>query len=609
MLFNTMSPAHSTTATEVGGPNTYSAAPPFGEFFQLSMELNKDGRGDVRSEEPLHMPVPLSLSAPKLEPDPSAGPSTTKKERDTMSPDRTDDGSVIVSRREKSYLRNLYEDVSRMCERAPEARKSLLAKIFQTRCEIAKALECVRLELIDLHRNEERVRTVSKTNQDIKQAIEWAARQVQLIYQSEFLCPQDIYTLMELHTDLFVHSKQLELYQYELYHFVNGEDGSKASDGSGRGIGNLVITRQPFPKPLKQNTRAASSHEDPIEVILLTGARVPVVGCCVRAELVYEEYHQKGGNFIIQGGQKETDSRNRAVLTDIRFSKGTRLKMVRIQFVGQVSFQPKGQQPPITMTTESEPSCPFIIMTNESQWDYSEGILFQKDAFSNNDMSWVRFANLLQNHYMKATRQDPELPDRPLSLHDINYIHRLLFYGQETVSQKDFDSFWKWFGKVLQKIRHQKPFCQLWNKGLISGFVSKPEANELLQGQQAGAFLIRFSERAAGKLAIAYNRLSEETGKIETSHYLIAPHDKKETMTIPDFLGQCDSYVHFLLLKLDFQCDLNGPISSRIRGLVHKNEALVDYYTKKLIPAKGLEGYENTGNVTGGVSDALQRFT
>ncbi len=89
------------------------------------------------------------------------------------------------------------------------------------------------------------------------------------------------------------------------------------------------------------------------------------------------------------------------------------------------------------------------------------------------------------------------------------------------VSQASFDSFWGWFGKNLQKLRYQRHVCSMWQSGLIYGFISRFQVNtlgliiraladvkrqvdEALKNEEAGTFLIRFSERHAGLFAVGY---------------------------------------------------------------------------------------------------------
>jgi hypothetical protein len=93
-----------------------------------------------------------------------------------------------------------------------------------------------------------------------------------------------------------------------------------------------------------------------------------------------------------------------------------------------------------------------------------------------------------------------------------------------TVSQKEFETFWTWFGKSLHVIRYQRQINTLWQHGhvssfsisplfcslcyfitekftydwfaiflrLIYGFMTREEVNAALSGQEPGTFVIRF---------------------------------------------------------------------------------------------------------------------
>ena len=39
--------------------------------------------------------------------------------------------------------------------------------------------------------------------------------------------------------------------------------------------------------------------------------------------------------------------------------------------------------------------------------------------------------------------------------------------GQQIISLKQFDNFWEWFGKGLQKLRYQRHLCSMWQNGLV----------------------------------------------------------------------------------------------------------------------------------------------
>lgn len=69
-----------------------------------------------------------------------------------------------------------------------------------------------------------------------------------------------------------------------------------------------------------------------------------------------------------------------------------------------------------TMVIYSEPSKPFIVMTNHGQRSATEGKLLKKNrAFDRPIIPWPAFANALQLHYLQETKQDPLKPLRILS--------------------------------------------------------------------------------------------------------------------------------------------------------------------------------------------------
>jgi len=100
------------------------------------------------------------------------------------------------------------------------------------------------------------------------------------------------------------------------------------------------------------------------------------------------------------------------------------------------------------------------------------------------EITWSQFANALQRHVLKATKQDPVRPARCLSGYDLRYI-KAKFFGtphpfhpptamltlssptadRDVMNQKDFDTFWGWFGKNLQILRYQRHICHLWQQG------------------------------------------------------------------------------------------------------------------------------------------------
>jgi len=102
----------------------------------------------------------------------------------------------------------------------------------------------------------------------------------------------------------------------------------------------------------------------------------------------------------------------------------------------------------------------------------------------------------------------------------------------------------------------------MWIQGLFWGFVSKEQSEEVLEKCNAGVFLLRFSERVAGSIAVAYKQ-----GPATIRHYLMKPADLAQGRTLPQWIRETKSLLFFLQITSgdDFQMKLN---------IVEKNSAL-----------------------------------
>ena len=304
----------------------------------------------------------------------------------------------------------------------------------------------------------------------------------------------------------------------------------------------------------------------------------------MKAVIWQEDFSGRRDSFELQNEEQEMSDENEASFGDLRFMEGTRLKMVRVQFGCRAQFRDREGAAVHETCIESNTTAPFVVMTNENQWDNSEGMLLKRDIFEGRmEATWAKFANTLQFHYLRSIRQNPAHPDRPLSRYDLEYILNYRFNGSATIGLKDFDSFWDWFGKVLHRVRHQKLFGQLWNIGAIYGFISKDRAEKLLQNETNGTFIIRFSERCPGRAAVAYVKQDPVSFRNEVKHYLVE-QPTKETNIADVFKGQ-RQWSYLLQLKCEF-----APSGGNIRCKVRKDIVLEDFYTKRNKP--NIEGYE-----------------
>jgi len=239
-----------------------------------------------------------------------------------------------------------------------------------------------------------------------------------------------------------------------------------------------------------------------------------------------------------------------------------------------------------TVTVTSSKSKSFIVTTNSIQWQASEGMLLKLEAFGDPEAQQIpreHFVNTLQIYYLGATRQSGEMPVRPLSSDDLDYVLHYKLSGKAIVQPGDFEAFWEWFGAGLEKIRHQKHMSTLFLKGLLYGFISKAKAEALLQNRPDGTFLVRFSDRYPGRFAVAYNA----QGKVK--HYLVKPSDTAgNKKTLVDFLKHIKSTKY--ILQLTPKVDEQGR---QILEIHPKHEAFREFYTEKddLQTTQG-DGYE-----------------
>eukprot|EP01104_Vermistella_antarctica_P009773 TRINITY_DN2544_c0_g3_i1.p1 TRINITY_DN2544_c0_g3~~TRINITY_DN2544_c0_g3_i1.p1 ORF type:complete len:626 (+),score=148.06 TRINITY_DN2544_c0_g3_i1:559-2436(+) len=332
---------------------------------------------------------------------------------------------------------------------------------------------------------------------------------------------------------------QLDLYVNELEH------NAAARGGPVPCVAALVITDQPIP----QVTFKGKILEDDYTVELLTGAGVELeVTSNVKANIIATEKTWKVDKPIAEDespfSASETETAaNSARFKNIKVNISTRMAPVHLQFSAQIKA--KGG---VLSDVQSNLSYPFIAITNESQWCDAAGKLTLGDAFAgeHKEVPWAEFCNAVQHHFLKATRQDPSAPVRPLSRSDMDYCHKRFFANKQVVAEGTAREFWPWFGQVVQTVRFKRHVANLWFQGLIHGIGPKDEINILLQNEETGTFLIRFSESYPGLFGVAYvDEDVDETVK----HYLVKPEDTGSQKTLPDFIREKPQFMYILQVE------------------------------------------------------------
>eukprot|EP01112_Ceratiomyxa_fruticulosa_P000033 TRINITY_DN0_c7_g1_i1.p1 TRINITY_DN0_c7_g1~~TRINITY_DN0_c7_g1_i1.p1 ORF type:complete len:749 (-),score=149.09 TRINITY_DN0_c7_g1_i1:247-2493(-) len=450
--------------------------------------------------------------------------------------------------------------------------QQLIAEILKLHVTQREQLEKMRQiqRNVMVHPQKETFTMLDQEQNTLKQQIDAELASLQQIDATFMLSPTEIRQVTYLIHELTVQSIQLELFHDELQLLVHPQPTPPC-------IAALVIMEQPFPMVI---TKLKTLEDDPVLVQLLTASRTEFshIGK-VRASMVIETQQAtksastgSSSTKAIENEYAPIDESSHVAKFQLKFLNGTRKNPVTLKF--SMSLQVAGGAGPVTI--ESPQSSPFIVITNECQYEESDGTILKKDSFGSNvDIPWPSFANKLQKHFLRATRQDPVKPTRYLSRHELIYIHQNFFGGKPMVSQQSFDSFWAWFGKNLQKLRYQRHVCSMWQSGLIYGFISRHAVDEALRNEDPGTFLMRFSERHAGLFAVGY-KIDDPDPEKRVRHYLVRPDDTAGAKkTLPDFLADCPLFSRILQLTID-----SATGEPRLRSFP-KDIVLEPYYSKR----------------------------
>jgi len=426
---------------------------------------------------------------------------------------------------------------------------------------------------------------------------------------------------------------QVDLYKREAQHLVSSETyGDKL-------FAHLLIYSSPFPTTIKQGcvvppveVRLLTGAKSQLQI--LSNVRTEIVSETPTTSLVGTSGSRKKTVKSMEGDEEPLVN-SVALFNKLKFLVGTGLRPVQLRFrVSVQTIEPETGKLGQKRVIESCLSESFIAMTNTKQWVEAEGLLIRSQLFSPNesilsqtgasplkterkmeveehmkaesgcakprDVSSVgalHFCNCLQRHYAEATNQSPVQTERMILPSEFEFLFNRKIGKELSLSQyhsdyhqrrtensakvvittTDFDQFWEWFGVVLQKIRYQKFLYQLWSTGLIYGFIGKEQAEDLLASSEIGTFLLRWSERSAGSLAVAYKQ-----SNCGVRHYLIQGKDTiGQGRSLPQFVRETSSLVRFLQLRV-----VPGSLL-RVRScVVDKEKALNKIGTKRKMGKK-----------------------
>jgi len=155
-------------------------------------------------------------------------------------------------------------------------------------------LPIIRAEQRQLHvpPSAEEVMQLDQKQKTMLLSTEHALADLESVLMHVLMSPQQLCKFQQLKQELEIARVILTLFQSELHYMVEPTDNQPK-------VASLFITKQPFPKSVKQGTKATGPSDEPLTVGLLVSPRADVtpVGP-VRAELLFEDYNAKRG-FVL----------------------------------------------------------------------------------------------------------------------------------------------------------------------------------------------------------------------------------------------------------------------------------------------------------------------
>jgi len=409
--------------------------------------------------------------------------------------------------------------------------------------------------------------------------------ELQRLEHAELLTPFDMKTIGLIREELDFQMEQVTL---------------DTKEGTGVCRASLILVRSPFPLVLSKG----KNLEKLVRVRFVKGIQQEL-SCDMRFEgkTVVEQTSRVPVQDVVETVKTETKSDDEVDLR-MKIVNGSRMLPVTMKIAVTVNHSAG----PLVLETLS--SRPFVVITNESQFEDGNLALLKYLAFGNGQTTeWPHFANVLQEHFMRVTKQadlitdDPrsaiatehETPVRIMSKRELNYLHTRFFGNAPTVTLDQFNNFWPWFGKVIVRMRSAKHAVSMWRKGLLWPFCSRDEIDAALVPHPPGTFLTRFSESNPGFFAIAY-RVATVEGSSDSPvhHYLVKADEISIQKSLPDLLAEIsDLTIALMMFDNDFGDEPLRPLFTTMP----KNAALRNYVSRrKPVVANGYE--KHIGGVT-----------
>ncbi|EDO42973.1 predicted protein [Nematostella vectensis] len=191
-------------------------------------------------------------------------------------------------------------------------------------------------------------------------------------------------------------------------------------------------------------------------------------------------------------------------------------------------------------------SFPCVVTVHGNQSPDAEATILWDNAFAEkgrvpfvvpDSMPWPEVANAINHRWMLSNERglsDEQLayigsklfPDKSRSEMSNCVVSRYML-NKGNMTNKNF-TFWKWFYEIMSAVK--KTMHEEWKHGLIQGFLSKQQAQDMLINSEFGTFLLRFSDNELGGVSVAYTAQAENGEKQVwnlapwTTHHLQVRH-------------------------------------------------------------------------------------
>jgi hypothetical protein len=229
---------------------------------------------------------------------------------------------------------------------------------------------------------------LNNQQEQLKNQLDAELKALQELENTVILSPQELRKSFYLAQSIEAQSMQLEIYHQELQQLVL-QPGQPP-----RYFAVLAITEQPFPMVITKG----KALEDVVAVQLMTGANANIAQTSdVKAVVMMDNPQAKNTTSKpLDSDTERMDEFSRLAKFTFKFNHGTRKSLATIKF--NLQMQIAGSQ---KLNLESNVSNPIVVITNECQYEESDGLLLKTDCFTNQVLPiLITKSNFLDPHYL-----------------------------------------------------------------------------------------------------------------------------------------------------------------------------------------------------------------